>query len=177
MTKIELRRLSQLAELVAQHGVTHKMLRNAAGDGPKSDPDFPSPVGGSRNSGYLYETPAVLAWAAARPASMLARERDERSHRQVRAGLSIQSGLYFIRCGDFVKIGIAQNLGSRLSAIQVCNPYPVIMLASIIEPNGARRRALEQVWHAHWVGAHHRGEWFHATPVLLAAIAEIGAEQ
>lgn len=172
MIRTERRTLSQLAPMLANYGITHGILRKAARLDSQGDPDFPAPVGGSRARGYRYDTPAVTAWAKDRDAAMLKRQRrrDERAELCVAADLTAQPGLYFVQCGDFVKIGIAVDIVGRLSAIQVGNPYPVSLIGKIIEPDTVARRALEQTWHMYWRHAHHRGEWFHFTDELRAAI-------
>jgi hypothetical protein len=65
--------------------------------------------------------------------------------------------LYIIKCNDFYKIGVANDLGSRLASLQTGNPYPLVVIASFEYPNaGFVERALHQAF----AGARALGEWF-----------------
>lgn len=63
--------------------------------------------------------------------------------------------LYFVRCNEFLKVGISTNPNSRISTMQGCNPYPVHVMAIVI---GGQDE--EQTIHNAWRRLHHRGEWF-----------------
>ncbi len=64
--------------------------------------------------------------------------------------------VYIIECGDYVKIGIAQNAHSRMAALQTGNPYQLKLVADI--PGGL---ALEMELHNDFVEYRTSGEWFH----------------
>lgn len=63
--------------------------------------------------------------------------------------------LYFIKCGEYVKIGRANNVSQRLSQLKAANPYPVELL-KIIENEGHR----EKEFHEKYKEGIHSGEWF-----------------
>jgi hypothetical protein len=63
--------------------------------------------------------------------------------------------LYMIQCGEFIKIGVTDNIKVRLTSIQSGNPYPV-KLVGFWKGEGWR----EQMWHEHLKEFHHSGEWF-----------------
>lgn len=72
-----------------------------------------------------------------------------------------QSGkdLYLIQCGEYIKIGRADNVKLRLSQLKAANPYPVKLLKVV---KGAGH--LEHELHEKYKKYHHTGEWF-ALPV------------
>lgn len=76
--------------------------------------------------------------------------------------------VYFVRCecqNGFIKIGLARDLATRLSSIQTTSPYPLTVLATM--PGGRLdEQRLHEQFAADWV----RGEWFNASPALLAFI-------
>lgn len=77
---------------------------------------------------------------------------------------------YFIRCDTTgrIKIGYATDVRARFFSIQCGNSTPVTMLAAIPDHGD-----VEHLVHAHFIGAHSHGEWFHSTPELLAFVASL----
>lgn len=75
--------------------------------------------------------------------------------------------IYFIECGDFVKIGYTGDRGlrKRLSVIRSGNPYPIRVLFTA--PGNV---ADEQMLHRRFGEFHHRGEWFHKKPELMTGM-------
>lgn len=68
-------------------------------------------------------------------------------------------GVYYIRCGDYVKIGKSGDIQERVKDIARWNPYPVEVVA--YEPcPGARAHAREAEIHECLSAHHHQGEWF-----------------
>lgn len=63
--------------------------------------------------------------------------------------------IYLIACHDFVKIGIASDVKSRLAALALCNPYPLSVVAAC--PGGL---ADEKSLHEKFKAYRTRGEWF-----------------
>jgi hypothetical protein len=63
--------------------------------------------------------------------------------------------VYFIRCGEMVKIGVSDNPKARLRNIQTCNPAPAEIVKT--ELGGPGR---EQALHRRFWRQHERGEWF-----------------
>lgn len=64
--------------------------------------------------------------------------------------------LYFVRCDEFLKVGISTNPQSRISTMQGCNPYPLHLMAIAVGGE-----AEESEVHRAWKPYHHRAEWFH----------------
>lgn len=71
-----------------------------------------------------------------------------------------RGGVYFIRCCDFVKIGIALHLTSRLQMFRLHNPHDLEVLHFIRTPGTAAARHIEKQLHQRFTHARHRGEWF-----------------
>ena len=67
--------------------------------------------------------------------------------------------LYFVQCGEFVKIGKARDLSKRLSQLQVGNPAELRLLLAL--PGTSEWvTENEQMFHHHMRLRHVRGEWF-----------------
>lgn len=60
--------------------------------------------------------------------------------------------VYFVRCGDYVKIGASYNIERRVRDLESSNPYTIELLD--IDSN-------EERWHKVFEHRHHRGEWYH----------------
>lgn len=82
--------------------------------------------------------------------------------------MSIPGVVYFIQCGEFVKLGFTTDLGRRLSGYLMHTPYDVKVLASM---PGDRR--LEKSLHRRFVKHHHRGEWFRLSSEILDYINDL----
>lgn len=76
--------------------------------------------------------------------------------------------LYFIRSGQYVKIGRSDNPLGRLRQVQTGNPIQGEMLA--VCPGG---RNSEQELHALFAEHRVQGEWFRLVPVIEERIAEV----
>jgi hypothetical protein len=75
--------------------------------------------------------------------------------------------VYFVRCGDFVKIGSSQWPEYRMKFLQVASPLPMTMIAKFPGYLGHELNAHRQVKQHR-----HRGEWFHWHPDVEALIAK-----
>ena len=75
--------------------------------------------------------------------------------------------LYFIQCGEAVKIGRARDIAARLANMQANNPQPLDCLCSL-----TGRGHEERHWQAMFATDLIRGEWFAWTPRLAKAIDE-----
>jgi hypothetical protein len=64
--------------------------------------------------------------------------------------------IYFIRCGEFVKIGFATDVPTRFSGIKTSTPHELELLGTV--PGD---RSTERAFHERFKRHHHRGEWFH----------------
>lgn len=88
-----------------------------------------------------------------------------------RASRQTYCGVYFIGCGEFVKIGMTACLRGRLWYLERDNPQPLTPLGYIpTPPTGRRERELEL--HQRFAQFRHRREWFRLTPEIKAYIAE-----
>jgi hypothetical protein len=71
------------------------------------------------------------------------------------------SGVYFIRCGDSVKIGFATDLPMRLRSLQTGNPNALTVLGYV-----AGTQKAEKAMHRALADARGSGEWFAAEPAM-----------
>jgi hypothetical protein len=82
--------------------------------------------------------------------------------------------LYFIQQSNDgpIKIGITENLESRLSQLQTSNPYPLIVIHTI-ELEISKLKKFENFFHS--LFEHHRisGEWYSPKPFVKKKIAEV----
>lgn len=75
--------------------------------------------------------------------------------------------IYFMRSGEFIKIGQSRRWRCRLATMQTGSAYTIIpLLVLVAEP------ALEKKLHTRFRADHFRGEWFHSSPAILAYIRE-----
>lgn len=72
-----------------------------------------------------------------------------------------ESWVYFIRCGDSVKIGVAVDVRKRLSSLQTGNPAPLSLMASMPGDEKAERKL-----HKQFSADRLSGEWFDLSPAL-----------
>jgi hypothetical protein len=71
------------------------------------------------------------------------------------------AGVYFIRCGDFVKIGFSGDVARRMVDIQVANPIALELLCVLPVDRRGESQFHDRFQHL-WV----RGEWHHYGPEL-----------
>lgn len=69
--------------------------------------------------------------------------------------------IYFIRCGEFVKIGRSDNAPARLRELQRGAPMPLSLIGAY-RGFGCDETAL----HHAFAADRHCGEWFRSTPLL-----------
>lgn len=79
----------------------------------------------------------------------------ENSAKRIKKLHTLGKHLYFIRCGEYVKIGRADNINSRMSQLKSMNPYP-LELIKVLENEGYR----EKEFHEKYEKYHHQGEWY-----------------
>ncbi len=65
--------------------------------------------------------------------------------------------IYFIQCGSFVKIGIAENVHSRLRALKIAAPEPIKIINFFEDKNAG---SVEKNFHRLLKKYHSNGEWF-----------------
>lgn len=75
-------------------------------------------------------------------------------------------GVYFLRSGDFCKIGRAKNIAARLRE-STMNPLPMDLLA--VDPDPAK----EKFYHSRFVRLWQRGEWFRLEGDLINLIFDL----
>ena len=63
--------------------------------------------------------------------------------------------LYFIKCGDYIKIGVSDNVQRRLNDLRTSNPFP-LELVYFGEGEGCD----EEMWHSVFKHRLHHGEWY-----------------
>jgi Meiotically up-regulated gene 113 len=80
----------------------------------------------------------------------------------------IVAGVYFVRCGELIKIGTSTDVYGRVNSIRTMTPLPLELLAV-----AAGSRAEEADIHARFAHLRQHGEWFTAAPELLSFIAEV----
>jgi hypothetical protein len=76
--------------------------------------------------------------------------------------------VYFIRCGEFVKIGQSQSPSYRVAALRTGIPYDLELL-KVVRAGDKTERAIHAALHEY----HHRFEWFRLEPDLSAAIKRL----
>lgn len=85
--------------------------------------------------------------------------------RWIREGQRSYGGVYFIQCGEFVKIGLSLCIHGRIDQIESTNPYPVVGLGYLpMTVKESRRR--ERELHERFKAAAHQREWFRLTPEI-----------
>jgi K+/H+ antiporter YhaU regulatory subunit KhtT len=77
--------------------------------------------------------------------------------------------VYFIKSGEFCKIGATRNLYGRFKSIQVTNPVECVLIHSIKTNNMRRTEKLFKAMFEH-ADALERGEWFRLTDKDIAYI-------
>lgn len=78
-----------------------------------------------------------------------------------------QTFIYFLRAGEFVKIGQSRRWKSRMSGMQTGSPYTIVPLLILIADE-----KMEKQLHRRFKADHFRGEWFHIGPAVRAFIKE-----
>lgn len=73
--------------------------------------------------------------------------------------------LYAMRCGEFVKVGIAECTFDRLGGLRVSCPYPIELIGRRQYPTKTAARAAERLCHQELADQSHTGEWFRMAPI------------
>lgn len=87
------------------------------------------------------------------------------------AGPRVSDKTYFIRCEDYVKIGIAVDVMKRMRGLQSANPNRLELLAVV---EGCHK--FERSLHRRFADLRHSDEWFRLGPELSEYIEEIRAQ-
>jgi hypothetical protein len=80
----------------------------------------------------------------------------------------ILAGVYFIRSGELIKIGMSADVCGRMAALRTMSPLPLELLA--VASGG---RPEEASLHQRFAHLRQHGEWFSAVPELLEFIADL----
>jgi len=75
--------------------------------------------------------------------------------------------IYFVRSGEFIKIGQSKRWKARVTNMQIGSPHTIIVMLVMVGDV-----KLEKKLHNRFRADHFRGEWFHSGPALLAYIRE-----
>lgn len=75
--------------------------------------------------------------------------------------------IYFLRAGEFVKIGRSKLWKERMAHMQIGSPYTIVPLLVLIG-DAAHERKL----HSRFRADRYRGEWFHMSPTISAFIKQ-----
>lgn len=90
-------------------------------------------------------------------------------------GAPALSGVYFVRCGGFVKIGHAKNIKTRLKGIETLVPFPLALVHHVPCETTADACTIEQQFHDRFRRHRHRGEWFRLDEPVRAFLTSCGA--
>lgn len=82
-------------------------------------------------------------------------------------GTALNSGVYFIRAGQMVKIGVSVNVAARLRDHQISSSEPLYLML-VMPGNAAKEREL----HARFKSKRVHGEWFKIDDEIAAYVAE-----
>lgn len=75
------------------------------------------------------------------------------------------AGVYFVRAGGFIKIGVSKDVRARLQKIDTASPIAPVL--ALLEPGGP---AEERQFHERFADLRARREWFHARGALAEFI-------
>lgn len=79
---------------------------------------------------------------------------------------ALKTGVYFVKCEGFIKIGYAADVSIRFQSFRASNPFPVSLLLFIPTADIAAAEALERSLHLQFSPKRHRGEWFVYCPEI-----------
>lgn len=79
-----------------------------------------------------------------------------------------QDVVYIVKCHNFYKIGITDDIKRRLIGLQTGNPYELELVKVYQVPTSFESTLHEVLDHCHI-----RGEWFKMTPATLEVIMEV----
>lgn len=78
-----------------------------------------------------------------------------------------RASVYFVKCEDFIKIGMTHNVKGRMCALSTSNPFPLTCIGTL--PGG---KAFEAWLHARFQCERQSGEWFHFRGAVAAFVRE-----
>jgi len=77
------------------------------------------------------------------------------------------TGTYFIKCGEFVKIGRTADIENRMRTLKTATPYTLELLKF------THFKDIERETHKKFKHLKHRDEWYHLTSELEAYITAL----
>ena len=96
----------------------------------------------------------------------------EAAHRIQPQPLKTCQGVYFVKSGAFIKIGIAACIKTRLKSIQAHNPLDVEPVGYMPFGDYQDAQRHERWLHETFTNQRHRYEWFHDCELLRDYIAQ-----
>jgi hypothetical protein len=78
--------------------------------------------------------------------------------------------VYAVRCGEWIKIGVARDIANRMGGMRVNCPYPLTLVGSRQLPSAQDALRIESAVHRELAGQRHFGEWFRDQPIDPVAI-------
>jgi hypothetical protein len=73
--------------------------------------------------------------------------------------------VYAIRCGEWIKVGVAANIEQRLGGMRVNCPYPLELVGSRRFDKASTALRVERALHLELAEQLHFGEWFRPRPI------------
>lgn len=95
----------------------------------------------------------------------LRRERKKLKTKALKLSRAVVPVVYFIRCNEFIKIGIAVDVSRRIGILQIGCPYKLTLAAKI---SHTEPEELEQHLHRKFSDRCVSGEWFRITDQEIA---------
>lgn len=80
--------------------------------------------------------------------------------------------VYFLKAGDFVKIGIASSLRARVKALQTACPHPLETIG-VIPVDLSSAYDVERELHEKFAGHRTHGEWFRYSDEIKAFVGTL----
>lgn len=87
------------------------------------------------------------------------------------AATGLFTGLYFLACEGFIKVGVSVSVDRRFYSIQSANPFEVLPLGFIHTAKMGEAIGLEDAFKIRFSALNHRGEWFVDAPEIREHIA------
>lgn len=78
----------------------------------------------------------------------------------------LPSGVYFIQCGEFVKIGASTDVRSRLCSVRSATPFGVTGIGFMPAKTNDELNVLESTLHQEFSHLRYKGEWFRKEQAL-----------
>lgn len=80
--------------------------------------------------------------------------------------------IYVFKAGDFIKVGIAENIVTRLSVFRTHCPLPVSIAYCSTRVVRPVAREIETACHDELAHCHVHGEWFKASPTAAIVVLD-----